>query len=164
LEDSGYYFDLQDRRFENPLLDKINLTGITRVDDYCKTEMYCGLPCFNHRWCSAVNDARWLPRDEPVDLPGTPILQFLNKTVLGTESAPRALYYFVVSSGPPRMSFFVQPRDGVRMLSWSFLKGMLDNPSVYKPPYHIFFGYGSDDSPVEFYFEMTVSSNTITLN
>nr|NP_788335.2 uncharacterized protein Dmel_CG33012 [Drosophila melanogaster]AAO41400.2 uncharacterized protein Dmel_CG33012 [Drosophila melanogaster] len=155
LEDSGYYFDLQDRRFENPLLDKINLTGITRVDDYCKTEMYCGLPCFNHRWCSAVNDARWLPRDEPVDLPGTPILQFLNKTVLGTESAPRALYYFVVSSGPPRMSFFVQPRDGVRMLSWSFLKGMLDNPSVYKPPYHIFFGYGSDDSPVEFYFEMT---------
>ncbi|EDV56334.2 endoplasmic reticulum metallopeptidase 1 [Drosophila erecta] len=155
LEDSGYYFDLQDRRYEYPLLDKINISGITRVDDYCKTEMYCGLPCFNHRWCATVKDARWLPRDEPVDLPGTPILQFLNKTVLGTESDPRVRYHFVVSSGPPRMSFFVQPRDGVRILNWSFLKGMLDNPSVYKPPYHIFFGYGSDNSPVEFYLEMT---------
>ncbi|KAH8386241.1 hypothetical protein KR200_007728, partial [Drosophila serrata] len=154
LEDSGYYFDLQDRRLETPLLDKINLTGLTRLDEECKTEMKCGMPCFNHRWCAAVKDARWLPRDVPVDLPGIPILQLLNKTVIGTESDPRFRFEFVVS-GPPRLSLFILPLDGVKFLKWSFLMGMLDNPSVYKPPYHIFFGYGSDNTPINFYIELT---------
>lgn len=158
LEDSGYYFDLQDRRMESPLLDRINLTGFTRLDEACKTHMKCGMPCFNHRWCDAVEDAHWLPRDEPVDLPGTPVLDLLNKTLLGNESDARVYYEFSVS-GPPRMSLFIQPLDGVKMLKWSFLQGMLDNPSVYKPPYHIFIGYGSDSSPIRFNFELAVSSS-----
>ncbi|KAH8271620.1 hypothetical protein KR018_011295, partial [Drosophila ironensis] len=154
LQDSGYYFDLQDRRLEAPLLDKINLTGIARVDELCGKEMKCGLPCFNHRWCDTVEDARWLQRAELVDLPGTPVLEVLSKTVQGNASDPRVRYDLRLS-GPPRMSLFILPLEGVKMLKWSFLMGMLDNPSVYKPPYHIFFGYGSDSSPIEFYFEMT---------
>ncbi|KAH8320558.1 hypothetical protein KR067_005281, partial [Drosophila pandora] len=154
LEDSGYYFDLQDRRLESPLLDRINLTGFTRVDEACKIHMKCGMPCFNHRWCDAVEDAHWLKRDVPVDLPGTPVLDLLNKTLLSNESDPRVYYEFTVS-GPPRMSLFIQPLNGVKMLKWSFLQGMLDNPSVYKPPYHIFIGYGSDNSPIRFNFELT---------
>ncbi|XP_002138481.3 endoplasmic reticulum metallopeptidase 1-like [Drosophila pseudoobscura] len=154
LEDSGYYFDLQDRRLEEPLRDKINLTGFTRLDEECKKEMKCGMPCFNHRWCAAVEDAHWLPRDELVELPDVPtVLELLNKTVLVGEFDTRVRYDFKVS-GPPRMSLFVMPLDGVKILKWSFLMGMLDNPAIYKPPYHIFFGYGSDDSPVEFYFEL----------
>lgn len=155
LEDSGYYFDLQDRRLEAPLLDKINLTGLTRLDEQCKTEMKCGMPCFNHRWCAAVEDARWLPREVPVELPDTPVLQLLNRTNLGTEAAPLFRLDFVVS-GPPRQSFFIQPLEGVKIVRWSFLMGMLDNPSKFKPPYHIFYGYGSDNSPINFFFELTV--------
>ncbi|KAH8400960.1 hypothetical protein KR009_002177, partial [Drosophila setifemur] len=154
LQDSGYYFDLQDRRLEAPLLDKMNLTGFTRLDEQCKTEMKCGMPCFNHRWCEAVEDAHWLPRDELVDMPGFPVLTFLNKTVIGTEADPKVRYEFLLS-GPPRMSVFVEPLDGAKMLRWSFLMGMLDNPSIYKPPFHIFFGYGSDSSPIEIFFELT---------
>ncbi|KAH8275871.1 hypothetical protein KR026_003392 [Drosophila bipectinata] len=154
LEDSGYYFDLQDRRLESPLLGRINLTGFTRLDEDCKTHMKCGVPCFNHRWCDAVEDGHWLPRGEPVDLPGTPVLELLNKTLLGNESDSRAYYEFSVS-GPPRMSLFILPLKGVKMLKWSLLQEMLDNPSVYKPPYHIFIGYGSDSSPILFNFELT---------
>ncbi|XP_034652122.1 endoplasmic reticulum metallopeptidase 1-like [Drosophila subobscura] len=153
LEDSGYYFDLQDRRLEEPLRDKMNLTGFTRLDEECKREMKCGMPCFNHRWCAAVADAHWMPRTELVELPSPTVLELLNKTVLVGQYDTRVRYDFKVS-GPPRMSLFVLPLDGVKILRWSFLMGMLDNPVTYKPPYHIFFGYGSDDSPVEFYFEL----------
>ncbi|XP_068144104.1 endoplasmic reticulum metallopeptidase 1 isoform X1 [Drosophila tropicalis] len=152
LEDSGYYFDLQDRRLESPLRDSMELTGLTRLDqDVCKTKMKCGMPCFNHRWCATVEDARWLPRIEPVQLPGLPALELLNKTVLTNGFEVR--YEFRLQ-GPPRMSLFVGPLAGVKMLNWSFLKGMLDNPAIYKPPYHVFIAFGIDHSPVNFFFQL----------
>ncbi|XP_017033139.1 endoplasmic reticulum metallopeptidase 1-like [Drosophila kikkawai] len=154
LEDSGYYFDFQDSHLGNPLQGSVNLTGLTRVDDQCQREMKCGMPCFNHRWCATVKNARWLPREEPVVIPGSLVLNLLNKTVVESVSKPRVLYEFRLS-GPPRMSLFIKPLEGVKMLNWSFLKGMLDNPSIYKPPYHIFIGYGIDTSPIDFYLELT---------
>lgn len=154
LEDSGYYFDPQDRRLEQPLRNSLNLTDLVSVACECDTQMMCGIPCFNHRWCETREDALWLPREQPVVMPGETKLELLNKTVLA--DGYRVKYYFKLT-GPSRMSVFVKPLDGCRMLDWSFLKGMLDNPATFKPPYHIFFAWAADDAPVVFYLLLAVS-------
>ncbi|XP_062134527.1 endoplasmic reticulum metallopeptidase 1-like [Drosophila sulfurigaster albostrigata] len=151
LDDSGYYFDLQDRRLELPLRDTMDFNELISLENVCDTQMMCGVPCFNHRWCEARKAARWLPRKETVEVPGITTLELLNKTVL--EGGYTVRYEFKLT-GPARMSVFLKPMDGVKMLDWSFLRGMLDNPGIYKPPYHIFFAWGVDDSPIEFYLEL----------
>ncbi|XP_064543535.1 endoplasmic reticulum metallopeptidase 1-like [Drosophila montana] len=152
LEDSGYYFDLQDRRLELPLRDKVDFDGLVHLEGECDAQMMCGVPCFNHRWCEARQAARWLPRKEPVEVPGTTTLELLNKTILAGGYTAR--YQFKLT-GPARMSIFLKPLAGVKMQDWSFLRGMLDNPGTYKPPYHIFFAWGVDSSPIEFHLDLT---------
>ncbi|EDW01016.1 endoplasmic reticulum metallopeptidase 1 [Drosophila grimshawi] len=150
-EDSGYYFDLQDRRLEQPLADTMDLTGLVHLEHECENQMMCGVPCFNHRWCEARKAARWLPRKQPVEVPGTTTLELVNKTILAGGYSIR--YQFKLT-GPARMSIFLKPLDGVKMLDWSFLRGMLDNPGTFKPPYHIFFAWAADSSPIEFDLEL----------
>ncbi|XP_030388603.1 endoplasmic reticulum metallopeptidase 1-like [Scaptodrosophila lebanonensis] len=152
LYDSGYYFDFQDRRIEQPLIDSMNFTGLIGIRDKCGSLMMCGVPCFNHRWCKARYDGHWLPREKTVEVPGTRALTLLSKVVLPDGNNVRYVFNL---SGPARMSLFVQPMKGLRMLNWSFLHGMLEQPAKFRPPYHIFFAYGNDDSPLEFYFELT---------
>lgn len=153
LEDSGYYFDPQDRRLDEPLRETLNLTGLYTVTNECNERMMCGIPCFNHRWCETRKVAQWLPRTEPVQVPGETKLELLNKTVL--EDEYRVKYYFRLT-GPARMSIFVQPFDGCKMLDWSFLHAMLDKPATFKPPYHIFFAWAADDAPIIFYLLLAV--------
>ncbi|ALC41588.1 CG13160, partial [Drosophila busckii] len=152
LDDSGYYFDLQDRRLEQPLAETMDISGIVHLEKECETQMMCGVPCFNHRWCEARKAARWLPRAQRVEIPGSTELELLNKTI--SADGYRVVYNFKLT-GPGRMSLFIKPLSGVKMVDWSFLRGMLDKPFTYKPPYHIFFAWAADDAPIEFYLELT---------
>ncbi|XP_002005471.3 endoplasmic reticulum metallopeptidase 1 [Drosophila mojavensis] len=142
-EDSGYYFGLQDHRKEQPLRDKLDLTGLVGIADKCDCQMRCGLPC---------DTQRWLPRMQPVQMPGDITLELLNKTIVNSGYSIR---YDFKLAGPARMTIHLMPLEGVKMVDWSFLRGMLDSPAKYKPPYQITFTWGADSSPIEFYVELT---------
>lgn len=143
-ENSGYYFGLRDHRKEQPLLDKLDLTGLVGIADTCDCQMQCGLNC---------DTERWLPRKQPVEVPGDTKLELLNKTVVNSGYSIR---YDFKLAGPARMTIYLMPLEGVKMVDWSFLRGMLDSPAKYKPPYQISFTWGADSSPIEFYVELTV--------
>ncbi|EDV36212.1 uncharacterized protein Dana_GF12845 [Drosophila ananassae] len=156
LSDSGYYFDFQDRRLYYPLEDSsLNLTGMVSTSTYCDKYLMCGVPCFNHRWCKTREKSHWLPREKQVTLPGPTSMKLLSKTVL--ESGKVARFEFEMS-GPPHMSLFIQPLDGVSVEDWSFIRNQLDEPQTYSAPYQIFFAYGNDNSPLKFHIDLAKSS------
>ncbi|XP_017147220.1 endoplasmic reticulum metallopeptidase 1 isoform X2 [Drosophila miranda] len=149
-ENSGYYLHMLDRNKDGPLHDTMNLTGLTRLGEDCDSELMCGIPCY--RWCSARKEARWLPREEPVQLPYPTVLELVNKTVLARGDQARLEFRL---SGPPNMGLFFKPRSGVKLLRWSFAQGMLDNPATYRPPLQVQITYGIDSTPIEFYVELS---------
>ncbi|SPP74188.1 endoplasmic reticulum metallopeptidase 1-like [Drosophila guanche] len=156
LNDSGYYFDFQDRRLYYPLEDtSVNLTGLVSTEADCSKYLMCGVPCFNHRWCTTRSSSHWLPRDEPVAIPAAASLQLLSKTILQSGNVVR---YEFEMSGPPHMRLYIQPLDGVTVEDWSFIRNMLDEPDKYSAPYHIFFSYGRDSTPLKFHIDFAKSS------
>ncbi|EDX06745.1 endoplasmic reticulum metallopeptidase 1 [Drosophila simulans] len=156
LSDSGYYFDFQDRRLYYPLENtSVNLTGLASTSSGCDEYLMCGVPCFNHRWCKTRTKSHWLPREQEVAIPGATSLKLLSKAVLDTGKVAR--FEFEIS-GPPHMSLYIQPLDGVEVEDWSFIRNMLDEPDTYSPPYQIFFAYGSDNSPLKFHIDFAKSS------
>lgn len=106
VNDSGYYFDYQDRRALRPLKDyAVNLTGLTSVDGYCDRYVMCGIPCFWSSWCRGISSAAWLPRDEEVTVPGNLELNLLNKTL--SKSGSSARFEFELA-GPPHMGLYIR--------------------------------------------------------
>lgn len=155
LDDSGYYFDFQDRRLFHPLEGtSIKLSGLHSIKEDCDKHLMCGVPCFNHRWCKARTTGHWLGREEEVTIPGSTSLVLLAKTVLANEAKVR--YEFELS-GPPHMVLFIQPLEGVSVDDWSFIRNMLDEPNKYTLPHQIFFSYGKDNSPLKFHIDFVVS-------
>ncbi|XP_037717354.1 endoplasmic reticulum metallopeptidase 1-like isoform X2 [Drosophila subpulchrella] len=155
VDDSGYYFDYQDRRALRPLKDyAVNLTGLTSIDAYCDKYVMCGIPCFWSSWCRGLSSAAWLPREKKVDIPGTLELNLLNQTV--SESGKYKRFEFDLT-GPPHMDLYIRPLDGVTVEDWSFIRDMLDKPEKYSPPYQIYFSYGVDKTPLKFYIDFAKS-------
>lgn len=85
-------------------------------------------------------------------------MKLLSKTVL--ESGKVARFEFEMS-GPPHMSLFIQPLDGVSVEDWSFIRNQLDEPETYSAPYQIFFAYGNDNSPLKFHIDLAVGRKTL---
>ncbi|KAH8252249.1 hypothetical protein KR038_011279, partial [Drosophila bunnanda] len=155
INDSGYYFDLQDRHALRPLKDyPVNLTGLSKIDPPCNDYVMCGMPCFWSSWCRSQGSAAWLPREQPVDVPGT-----LNLTLLGTSvlESGRVKRYEFVLAGPPHMGLYIRPLEGAAVEDWSFIRTMLDRPEKYSAPYQIYFSYGLDKSPFTFHIDFTKS-------
>ncbi|XP_017839199.1 endoplasmic reticulum metallopeptidase 1 [Drosophila busckii] len=161
LEDSGYYFDFQDRRLNYPLEDtSLNLQGLTGIEADCEAgELMCGVPCFNHRWCKARSTGRWLPRSE-VPIPGNNSLLLLAKTILPTGNIMR---YEFEMSGPPHMGLFIDPLDDASVKDWSFIRNPLDEPHKYERPYQIFFSYGRDNTPLKFHIDFEKPSRNFNV-
>ncbi|XP_043643211.1 endoplasmic reticulum metallopeptidase 1-like isoform X2 [Drosophila teissieri] len=159
VNDSGYYFDYQDRHALRPLKDyAVNLTGLAPVDAYCDKYVMCGIPCFWSSWCRGISSAAWLPREEPVAVPGNLELKLLNKTL--SQSGNSARFEFELA-GPPHMGLFIRPLDGVAVEDWSFIRTMLDKPEKYSPPYQIYFSYGVDSSPFKFHIDFAKSDGRL---
>ncbi|KRJ99465.1 uncharacterized protein Dyak_GE12440, isoform B [Drosophila yakuba] len=159
VNDSGYYFDYQDRRALRPLKDyAVNLTGLTPVDAYCDKYVMCGIPCFWSSWCRGISSAAWLPRDEQVAVPGNLELKLLNKTL--SQSGNSARFEFELA-GPPHMGLYIRPLDGVAVENWSFIRTMLDKPEKYSPPYQIYFSYGVDSSSFKFHIDFAKSDGQL---
>ncbi|XP_023033288.1 endoplasmic reticulum metallopeptidase 1 [Drosophila willistoni] len=155
-DESGYLFNFQDRRGAAPLKAyKVNLTGLVSIESDCNTYMFCGLPLYDHRWVKNRLKGMWLPREDPITPPGTPDLQLVSKTILADYTTVRLEYNL---TGPDHMSLFIQPYEDVVISNWSFLTSYIQAPgstSSYPPPYHIYFTYGKDKSPLQFFIELT---------
>ncbi|XP_075168829.1 endoplasmic reticulum metallopeptidase 1-like isoform X2 [Haematobia irritans] len=155
--ESGYYFDFQDRRIHYPIEEHIDLSEMESVAEDCDEMMMCGLPLFNHRWFKSRIHGKWLPTKDPIELPATPTLALLNKTVV--ENTTNIVRYNFELSGPPHMSIFLLPLNGISVQDWNFLKAMLQDEEKYQPPYHIYFSYGKLSTPLNFFFDINIGEN-----
>ncbi|KAH8270808.1 hypothetical protein KR018_005397, partial [Drosophila ironensis] len=154
-DDSGYLFNFQDRRGYKPLVDAgVNLTGLVSMEADCNKYMFCGVPLYDHRWVESMTVNMWLPRENPVYVPGNPVLTLLNRTILDGGETLR-LEFSV--NGTDHTSIFIQPEADVTVKNWSFLPEYLTSQT---PPYHIYFSYGIDKSDLKFYVELQVSRIT----
>ncbi|EDW61968.2 endoplasmic reticulum metallopeptidase 1 [Drosophila virilis] len=159
-DESGYLFNFQDRREEKPLLDSnVNLTGLVSIKSRCEKHMMCGMPLYDFRYVDNRLQSKWLPRSEPIIPPGLTTLNVLSKTVLNSTTV-RFEFSLV---GPPQMSLFFEPYEDVTISNWSFLQSYLQNPPPYPLSYHIFFNYGIDKSPLNFFVEISKRNGDFTV-
>ncbi|XP_034475999.1 endoplasmic reticulum metallopeptidase 1-like [Drosophila innubila] len=147
-DESGYLFNFQDRREERAWKGtRANLTGLVSIKSRCETHMMCGMPLYDYRYYQNRLSCKWLPRSEPIVPPGLTTLTLLSKTSV---NATTTRFTFVLT-GPDHMSIFAKTEPDVIISDWSFLRSHLATPQ----PYHIYFTYGIDDSPLEFWIEVT---------
>ncbi|XP_002138480.2 endoplasmic reticulum metallopeptidase 1 [Drosophila pseudoobscura] len=159
VNDSGYYFDYQDRRALRPLMhSSANLTGLTSVEPYCDKYVVCGMPCFWSSWCRSLSSAAWLPRDQEVIAPANLGLELLDKSVI---VGGKTVRYAFELAGPPHMSLFIRPLKGVVIEDWSFIRNMLDEPEKYAAPYQIYFSYGTGSAPINFHIDFATSDGDL---
>ncbi|XP_037942263.1 endoplasmic reticulum metallopeptidase 1-like [Teleopsis dalmanni] len=157
LNDSGYYFDFQDRNAERPMKSFIDLSSMKSIDEDCKRYMMCGLPLFNHRMYAARKYGKWFPTYNSTQILPLPSLRLIEKYNI----TDLTLRYEFELEGPSHMSIFIQPFDYASISNWSFLKEKLLR---WQPPYHIYFSYGIDRSPLKFYLNLTAKNGTIDEN
>ncbi|KAM8714030.1 hypothetical protein ACLKA7_014223 [Drosophila subpalustris] len=154
-DESGYLFNYQDRREENALKGtNVNLTGLVSIKNNCYTHMMCGMPLFDFRYVDNRFQSKWLPREVPLELPGSTKLELLSKTVLNSTTV-RFEFSF---DGPAQMNLFFQPYEDVKITKWSFLSEYLESPPSYPLSYHVCINYGIDKPPLKFFLEITKSN------
>ncbi|KAL7737087.1 hypothetical protein ACLKA6_005304 [Drosophila palustris] len=151
-DESGYWFLYQDRRKETVLEgSNVNLTGLVSAKSNCDKYMMCGMPLYDYRYVQQRLESKWLPRSRPIEPPGSTTLEMLSKTI---KNSTHCRFEFNLT-GPPQMSIFIQAYEDVKIANWSFLMSYLSNPPKYPLSYHIFFNYGIDNSPLNFFMEVT---------
>lgn len=150
-DESGYLFNFQDRRGYKPLVDAgVDLTGLVGMEEDCKKYMFCGVPQYDHRWVESMEVNKWLPRKNQVYTPAEPSLELLNRTILSDGQTLRLEFKLNCTD---HTSIFIQPEEDATISDWSFLKDYITSQT---PPYHIYFSYGIDKSPLVFYIEVKV--------
>ncbi|KAH8290309.1 hypothetical protein KR054_001805, partial [Drosophila jambulina] len=151
-DESGYLFNFQDRRGYAPLVKAgVNLTGLRNMTSDCSNYMMCGMPLYDHRWVEAMEETMWLPRKTPVWTPAEPILELLGKNLLDDGKTMRFEFNLTCTD---HTSIFIQPNEDVKISNWSFIKNYT---TTYKPPYHIYFSFGIDNSPLIFNLDIQKS-------
>ncbi|XP_030081372.1 endoplasmic reticulum metallopeptidase 1-like [Drosophila hydei] len=151
-DESGYLFNFQDRREETTFLDaKVNLTGLVSIKLKCDKYMMCGMPLYDYRYVQNRLQSKWLPRSKSIEPPAATKLELISKTTL---SATTVRFEFNLT-GPSHMSLFIQAYEDVELSNWSFLRSYLDDPPAYPLSYHIYFTYGIDSSPLNFFLEFS---------
>lgn len=155
-DESGYLFSYQDRRKETPYSSVVNLTGLVSIESDCEEHMMCGMPLYDYRYVSNRLQSKWLPRSEPIVPPGTTTLELLEKTIVNKTT----VRYEFNMTGPSHMSIFIQPYEDVKLSNWSLAQSYLNDPPAGLP-YHIYFVYGINSDPFNFFLEFTVSNSDV---
>ncbi|XP_034477899.1 endoplasmic reticulum metallopeptidase 1 [Drosophila innubila] len=149
--ESGYFIMPQDRRTYAVKNHVINMTMAMDVVDDCKKEMLCGFPLYNMRWHKTRARGLWIPASEPV-LGTVPVLKVLSKKQL----TPTRMRYEMQLSGPDHMGLYIQPLNSARVEGWSFHQTPIR--LAFKPPYYIYFSYGVNGAPLNFWLEVEKSN------
>ncbi|EDV35717.1 uncharacterized protein Dana_GF12334 [Drosophila ananassae] len=156
-DDSGYLFNLQDRRGPNPLKDsEVNLTGLVSVASDCDKYLMCGYPMYDHRWVKNRRNALYLPRSEPVVVPYEVKLELLNRTILENNVTVRFEFR---ANCTDHCSLFIKPETDVKISNWSFHPAYIGTQTTY----HIYFTYGKDKSPLTFFIEFSKSTGDFNI-
>lgn len=137
--------------------DEINSIGeVHRVSEYCDEEMFCGMPLYNHRWNKAREYSLWIPLGEAPQIPTA----YPNLTLEATEELEeenQRRFNFTLT-GPDHMTIFINVKNSAKILDWTFNDTLIrDNEA---PPYFIYFSYGLDNSPLEFFIDVEVCRST----
>lgn len=161
-DDSGYYFNFQDRR-EEQIISGVNLTGAVRIKSACDEHMMCGIPLYDERWVSNRLQGMWLPRKEPITPPCSTNLTLVSKTVL--ENNTTARFEFKLS-GTSYMNLFIQAYedDFVTISNWTFSQTYLANPPASPLSYHIYITFGKENPELDFFVEVEVRYIRDSLN
>ncbi|EDW60407.1 endoplasmic reticulum metallopeptidase 1 [Drosophila virilis] len=151
-DESGYLFSFQDRREAAPMM--MRMAGAENMIHDCDKHMMCGVPLYDERWVDNRLEGVWLPREKPIEPPAKTELTLLSKTILENNTTARFEFKLV---GPDHMSLFIQPYedDFVAVSDWSFERSYLEDPPPHPLSYHIYFTYGIDTSPLEFYLDIS---------
>ncbi|KAH8372489.1 hypothetical protein KR093_011713, partial [Drosophila rubida] len=158
-DESGYLMLFEDRRREQPLLGaNVNLTGMVSLEPHCEKHMMCGMPLHNNQ-CLVPSQCSWIPRTEPVVPPSPTTLELLSKTVINTTT----VRFEFNLTGPIQMRLFFKAEEDVTISNWSFLRLYLDNPPSGGRPYQIYFKYGFDRSPLNFFIELSKSNGDFSV-
>ncbi|KAH8300004.1 hypothetical protein KR044_008474 [Drosophila immigrans] len=151
-DESGYLFLYQDRRKETVLEGtNVNLTGLVSLKSNCEKYMMCGMPLYDERYSQQRLESKWMPRQNFIVPPGSAKLDLLSKTIINSTTCR---FEFNLT-GPPQMSLFFQAYEDATITNWTFLRSYLNNPPAHPLSYHIFFNYGIDNSPLNFYLEIS---------
>ncbi|XP_055917715.1 endoplasmic reticulum metallopeptidase 1 isoform X1 [Eupeodes corollae] len=154
IGDSGIYVWPQDRRTStvNDLVPV--MTKGQKVIDFCKTEMFCGVPAYNHRWNKDRDHSFWIDFSEP-NIPSVPELELLSKEV-----SPFSARFVFKFSGPDHMTIFVGTKSDAQIKSWSFNDTAIREN--WEQPYFIYFSYGKDSTPLEFFIDIEKTSGNFS--
>ncbi|XP_043072268.1 endoplasmic reticulum metallopeptidase 1 isoform X2 [Drosophila grimshawi] len=145
-DESGYLFNFQDRLREKVLLgSKVDLNGLVGIESNCDTHMMCGMPVPG---VSRLN-SKWLPRSEPIMPPSLTTLDMVNKIILNSTT----VRFEFKLKGPSQMNLVIQPYEDVTLSNWSFTINSKPTPSTIT--YVIYFKYGIDNSPLNFFLELS---------
>ncbi|KAH8415787.1 hypothetical protein KR222_000951, partial [Zaprionus bogoriensis] len=159
-DESGYLFLYQDRRKEASLSgSKVNLTGLVSIVPECEKHMMCGLPLYDSRYVAQRLESKWLPRSEPIVMPGDVTLEMLGRSVV---NATTVRFVFNLT-GPAQMSLFFQAYEDAEITDWSFLREYLENPPAYPLSYHIYFNYGIVSSSLVFFVEVSKTNGNFNV-
>ncbi|XP_037952372.1 endoplasmic reticulum metallopeptidase 1-like [Teleopsis dalmanni] len=144
--ETGYFIMPQDRRTYSVKNKVINMTLAENIEADCQREMLCGLPLYNHRWHKARASSVWIPGPEPT-FDNMPHIKINAKNQI---SKTKIRYEFELS-GPDHMALFIKPLNDADIVNWSFHYTPLR--MNWKPPYFIYFSYGVDGTPLNFWIE-----------
>lgn len=146
LNDSGIYVYPQDRR-KSSIDDLVPVMkrGVG-LSNFCKTEMFCGVPAYNHRWNKASEHSTWIDFSAP-NLPSMPHLEVMAKIV-----SPNSARYDFKLTGPDHMTIFIGTKNDAKVRSWTFNDTALREN--WEQPYFIYFSYGVDPTPLQFFVEV----------
>ncbi|EDV35716.2 uncharacterized protein Dana_GF12335 [Drosophila ananassae] len=153
-DDSGYLFNFQDRHGPTPLENTVNLTGLVGISADCEKYMMCGYPLFDHHWVNSRMDLMWLPREKPIEPPRVPEVELLSKFVQADNKTIRYNFKINVTD---HTSIFIQPYENVNVKNWTFPLKYIEHQS----PYHIYFSYGNDNTPLSFFIDFAISNKDI---
>ncbi|KAH8389309.1 hypothetical protein KR200_011888, partial [Drosophila serrata] len=156
-DESGYLFNLQDRRGSAPLIEAgVDLTGMVSIAPDCEKYLFCGMPIPDSRYMNARLNGTWLPRVEPVEtIPGKP-MEVLSRKLLDDG---KTLQLVIRLHFTTHSSLFIEPYADVTISKWSLLASYLSSP----PPYYVFFSHGVDASPLDLTIELQKSNGNFNV-
>ncbi|XP_055921170.1 endoplasmic reticulum metallopeptidase 1-like isoform X1 [Eupeodes corollae] len=145
--ETGYFIFPNDRRTYSVKQQALNMTKARTLTPDCESEVFCGLPVYNHRWHKARSSSLWIPGPDPV-FDKLPELTIVSKNQISKTK----IRYEMKLSGPDHMSIFINPLHGAKVKNWSFHQTPLRLD--WQAPYFIYFSYGIDRKPLNFFVEL----------
>ncbi|XP_026466461.1 endoplasmic reticulum metallopeptidase 1-like [Ctenocephalides felis] len=119
------------------------------VGEWCKNELFCGLPFYTSRMHKQSNYSHWVPMESPlIETNDIAKLVLINKTAINDG---RTRYHFSIE-GPSHMGVFISPYDNVNVVAWDVTEENPNSGPMWgnRPTYFIYYSYGTQKTDLSF--------------